>query len=391
MMPHERRLSLRKMPEHLAYLSLPFNNGGVVVDISEGGLGFRAIAAVQADGPIHLRFAIDSAARIRAVGELAWADETGKVGGLRFTQLPDEVREQIRAWAGQSSTSAKVRAKASANAKASASDIPNAPPAIEAQVLAAPASKIEFAQVTKTGHPLLYNLKPPIYSAPFYKLSMFPPQLNSEVEAPAMAVQQFVQLAGMIHELILLWTNKAKAHVNAGVRARASARVKARMGPRLKINVGAKSRARAKTTIHEIPAVQPAMEPKVVTACQSDSAPVLATGRPLLYNLKPAVYSAPSNKFSMFPLEASSATDATAIAVPRPVAIKHPIAAVGLTIVLAFLFSIGIFTYISTSPAGEFLFDWGEKMWSGSYSQTMPGDPAPPVRSAPASSKIHRE
>src|ERR1700752_383933 len=118
MMPHERRLSLRKMPEHLAYLSLPFNNGGVVVDISEGGLGFRAIAAVQADGPIHLRFAIDSAGRIRAVGERAWADETGKVGGLRFTQLPDEVREQIRAWAGQSSTSAKVRAKASANAKA---------------------------------------------------------------------------------------------------------------------------------------------------------------------------------------------------------------------------------------------------------------------------------
>ena len=387
MMPHERRLSQRKMPEHLAYLSLPSNNGGVVVDISEGGLGFRAIAPVQAEGPIHFRFAIDSAARIRAVGELAWADETGKIGGLRFTQLPDEVREQIRAWAGQSNT----RANASANTNASASDIPNALPAIEEKVLVAPARKVEFAQVTKTGHPLLYNLKPPIYSAPFYKLSMFPLELNSQVEAPAKIVRQFVQLADIIRELILLRASQAKAIVKVGLGARERVSVKARMGPRLKINVGAKARARTKTTIHNIPVVQPAMEAQVGTACQPDWAPVVATGHPLLYNLKPAVYSAPSNKFSMFPLELSSAADATAVAATRPVAIKHPIAAVGLTIVLAFLVSIGIFMYISTSPAGEFLFDWGEKMWSGSYSQTMPGDPAPPASSAPASSKKHRQ
>ena len=101
MMPHERRLSTRKTPKHFAYLSLPMNNGGIVVDVSEGGLGFRAIAPVEADGPIHFRFAIDSDARISAVGELAWKDETGKIGGLRFTELSDEAREQIRVWASQ--------------------------------------------------------------------------------------------------------------------------------------------------------------------------------------------------------------------------------------------------------------------------------------------------
>jgi hypothetical protein len=391
MMPHERRLSVRKMPEYLAYLSLPSNNGGIVLDISEGGLGFRAIAPVQADGPIHLRFAIDSATRIRAVGELAWTDGTGKVGGLRFTQLPDEVREQIRAWAGQSNTRAKASAKASANTNASTFDIPNAQPVVETQPLAAPASKVEFAQVTKTGHPLLYNLKPPIYSAPFYKLSMFPLELNSEVETPAMAVQQFVQLPDKIRELICLRASQANAKVKAGVGARASTGVQARARPRLKINVGANARGRAKTTIHNIPVVQPAMEAKVGTARQSDRAPVVATGYPRLHDLKPPVYSAPSYKFLKFPLELSFTADETAVAVPQPVAIKHPIAAVGLTIVLAFLVSIGIFTYVSTSPAGEFLFDWGEKMWGGSYSQTMPGDPAPPASSAPASSKIHRQ
>ena len=83
------------------------------MDVSEGGLGFRAIAPVEADGPIHFRFAIDSANRIKAVGELAWKDETGKIGGLRFTQLPDEIREQIRVWAGQSNAGAKSGANES--------------------------------------------------------------------------------------------------------------------------------------------------------------------------------------------------------------------------------------------------------------------------------------
>ena len=38
---HERRTALRKAPEQLIYLSLPSNNGGIVLDISEGGLGFH--------------------------------------------------------------------------------------------------------------------------------------------------------------------------------------------------------------------------------------------------------------------------------------------------------------------------------------------------------------
>lgn len=265
MMPHERRVSVRKMPEYLAYLGLPSNNGGIVVDISEGGVGFRAIAPVHADGPIHFRFAMDSAARIRAVGELAWIDETRKVGGLRFTQLPDEIREQIRAWAAQTGFRAKAipKATALASAKTSTLDMADTEPATEARAEPADGSKIDLAPVSKIGPPLLYNAKSPVYSAPSYGLSMFPPEPNSE-------------------------------------------------------------------------------------------------------------------------------QNATAVAAPASVAMRHPIAAVGLTIALAFVVSIGIFSYVSTTRAGDWLFDWGEKMWSGFYSQTMPGDPAPPASSAPDSSNTNR-
>jgi len=257
MMPHERRLSVRKMPEHLAYLSLPPNNGGIVVDVSEGGLAFCAIAPVKADGPIHFRFAIDSATRIKAVGELAWIDETGKNGGLRFTQLPEGVREQIRIWAGQVDAGAKEKAKESA--KTRALDIPVAESPI---VEVASSSRVDLAPVSKTEPPLVYDLKPPVYRAPSYGLSMFP-------------------------------------------------------------------------------------------------------------------------------LEQKSGAEANAIAAPSFVGIRHPIAAVGLTIVLAFLVSIGIIAYASTGLTGESLFDLGEKMWSEFHSQTIVGDPGPPASTAPDPSLIN--
>jgi len=109
MHPQERRMTKRKATEFLAYLSLPFDNGGFVTDLSAGGLGFQAVAPVKSGRPIHFRFAMDSSTRISAVGELAWIDKTGKNGGLRFTQLSEEVREQIRIWTGQSKPREETR------------------------------------------------------------------------------------------------------------------------------------------------------------------------------------------------------------------------------------------------------------------------------------------
>jgi hypothetical protein len=275
MMPHERRVNIRRAPEHLAYLSLPLDNGGIVLDVSEGGLRFHTIARVEADGPIHFRFAIDSAARTKAVGELTWIDETGKTGGLRFTELPDEVREQIRDWVRLSKTSAK----------ASVLDIPVARPALEADV--ALGGKSDLAAVVDN------------------------------------------------------------------------------------------------------PAAEPAAGAGGTPSSKVDLAPAAATGYPLLlYHSNPPIYSAPSNKLSMFPLELNSETVATADSVRQSLIMRNPIAAVGLTIALAFLVSIGIFAYVSTSRAGELLLDWGEKLLGGYYLQPIPRDPPPPASFEPVPTNI---
>ncbi len=109
MNPQERRTSSRKTFRHLAYLSLPSDNGGIVLDASEGGLRFHSIGPIETKGPIEFRFAIDSATRITATGEIAWKDSTGKTGGLRFTQLTEEARHELRLWVSQSNIPATPR------------------------------------------------------------------------------------------------------------------------------------------------------------------------------------------------------------------------------------------------------------------------------------------
>jgi cell division protein FtsN len=105
----------------LAYVNLDPDNGGVILDISEGGLSFQSTAPIKRTETIRFWFSYrglrvehgqsgssESELQIRGVSrlievrsELAWSDETLKRGGLRFINLSDTGREQIRDWIRQ--------------------------------------------------------------------------------------------------------------------------------------------------------------------------------------------------------------------------------------------------------------------------------------------------
>jgi PilZ domain/SPOR domain len=85
--------------ERHAYINIEPNNGGIVLNVSDGGLCFHSFDPVQRNGTIRFWFS-DQNQRIEADGTLAWTDETQK-GGLRFTALPAEAREKIRNWMTQ--------------------------------------------------------------------------------------------------------------------------------------------------------------------------------------------------------------------------------------------------------------------------------------------------
>ena len=92
----ERREKLRNVPDQFAFLQLEGDDGGRVVDISEGGLRFESFAAVRQNGPMHFWFSLNLRERIEAWGELAWIDAAKQSGGLRFLRLSDEARAQIQ-------------------------------------------------------------------------------------------------------------------------------------------------------------------------------------------------------------------------------------------------------------------------------------------------------
>jgi SPOR domain/PilZ domain len=86
------------MDKH-AYINIEPNNGGIVLNVSDGGLCFHSLDPVRRNGPVRFWFSQDNH-RIEADAELAWADATQK-GGLRFMAMPAEAREQIRNWMSQ--------------------------------------------------------------------------------------------------------------------------------------------------------------------------------------------------------------------------------------------------------------------------------------------------
>ena len=96
----ERRQTTRATLNSVVYINFDSDNGGIVLNVSEGGLCFHSVAPVQREGAIRFWFS-EQKQRIEADGEIAWIDETRKTGGLRFTALPAEGHEQIRNWISQ--------------------------------------------------------------------------------------------------------------------------------------------------------------------------------------------------------------------------------------------------------------------------------------------------
>src|ERR1051325_2599503 len=97
-MNQNSRRFLRKVPDDLTFIQIERDEVGKVLNISEGGLSFSSVTPVPKNLPVYFWFSFNLKDRIEAMGEVAWTDLSRTVGGLRFTQLSQAGREQIRKW-----------------------------------------------------------------------------------------------------------------------------------------------------------------------------------------------------------------------------------------------------------------------------------------------------
>jgi hypothetical protein len=94
----ERRTHLRQRVL-LSCLELGENNGGIVLNISEGGLALQAVAELGDDELPKMRFEFSQFQTwVEAEGEIVWKSDSKKTAGVRFVGLPLEARHKIQTW-----------------------------------------------------------------------------------------------------------------------------------------------------------------------------------------------------------------------------------------------------------------------------------------------------
>jgi PilZ domain len=88
----------RQTVHNLAYVNVDQGNGGIVRDVSETGIAIQAVAPLQTDQQVFLRFdLLNPRLRIDATGRVAWADSTGQAG-IEFLALPQRSRRLLKDW-----------------------------------------------------------------------------------------------------------------------------------------------------------------------------------------------------------------------------------------------------------------------------------------------------
>jgi hypothetical protein len=83
----------------LSCVELGEENGGIVLNLSQGGLALQAVEEMDNDELPKVRFQFSqSNTWVEAKGRVAWRSKSKKMIGVEFTDLSDEAREQIRTW-----------------------------------------------------------------------------------------------------------------------------------------------------------------------------------------------------------------------------------------------------------------------------------------------------
>jgi len=95
----DRRAHFRQPVRSLAYVELGDGNGGIALNISEGGMAVQAVMSLGGDDLPSVRVQLShSKKQIQVKGRVAWTGDLRKLAGVEFVDVTEETRKQIREW-----------------------------------------------------------------------------------------------------------------------------------------------------------------------------------------------------------------------------------------------------------------------------------------------------
>ena len=104
LMSTERRQEARKVPRDFTYIRVGEDSGGRVLNVSERGLCFEALSPIRYTESFPFWLSFNLIDRIDGEGTVVWVDTAKRTAGIRFMDLSEYAREQIRSWINESVT-----------------------------------------------------------------------------------------------------------------------------------------------------------------------------------------------------------------------------------------------------------------------------------------------
>ena len=152
--PHtDRRSYSRQQLHELAYVKLDEGNGGIVLDLSEGGMSVQAVTSLMDESLACIRFQLSGAKGwIETAARVVWARDLKKVVGLEFAGLSQQERSQIREWLAQEFIPKRIPGPPEAASPETASAA-TAPAALEFKLSAVPPPKLQAVGATRQSVP----------------------------------------------------------------------------------------------------------------------------------------------------------------------------------------------------------------------------------------------
>ena len=95
----EQRNHVRVQVKSVIYIELDGENGGLITNISEGGVAVQCAEPIAGELFSQMRFRFPRSENwIESRGTLVWLGKSGKEAGIQFLDLNADARQQIQQW-----------------------------------------------------------------------------------------------------------------------------------------------------------------------------------------------------------------------------------------------------------------------------------------------------